>query len=127
MLITSVTILVVAVPEGLPLAVTLALAFSVQRMLADRNLVRHLSACETMGAATAICRCEGERGREAPHRIIGAQCAGCIMVKLPVKVASESCYPFVTEKLSCRCAKRSSVQEGLVSAQGPVAQCVSAL
>ena len=39
-LITSVTILVVAVPEGLPLAVTVALAFSVQRMLADNNLVR---------------------------------------------------------------------------------------
>jgi hypothetical protein len=46
---------VVAVPEGLPLAVTLALAFSVRRMLADNNLVRHLSAAETMGTATVIC------------------------------------------------------------------------
>lgn len=55
--ITSMTLLVVAVPEGLPLAVTLALAFSVQRMLADNNLVRNLSSCETMAAATAICRC----------------------------------------------------------------------
>lgn len=54
--ITSMTLLVVAVPEGLPLAVTLALAFSVQRMLADNNLVRNLSSCETMAAATAICR-----------------------------------------------------------------------
>ncbi|GAX83649.1 hypothetical protein CEUSTIGMA_g11073.t1 [Chlamydomonas eustigma] len=54
-LILSVTILVVAVPEGLPLAVTLALAFSVQRMLADNNLVRHLDACETMACATTIC------------------------------------------------------------------------
>ncbi len=53
--ITSVTVLVVAVPEGLPLAVTLALAFSVQRMLADNNLVRHLDACETMGCATTVC------------------------------------------------------------------------
>ncbi|WIA29940.1 hypothetical protein OEZ86_000039 [Tetradesmus obliquus] len=53
--ITSMTLLVVAVPEGLPLAVTLALAFSVQRMLADNNLVRNLSSCETMAAATAIC------------------------------------------------------------------------
>ena len=42
-------------PEGLPLAVTIALAFSVKRMLADNNLVRHLSAAETMGAATTIC------------------------------------------------------------------------
>jgi hypothetical protein len=55
--ITSMTLLVVAVPEGLPLAVTLALAFSVQRMLADNNLVRNLSSCETMAAATSICRC----------------------------------------------------------------------
>jgi len=46
---------VVAVPEGLPLAVTVALAFSVRRMLADSNLVRTLSAAETMGAATSIC------------------------------------------------------------------------
>ena len=42
-------------PEGLPLAVTIALAFSVKRMLADNNLVRHLSAAETMGCATTIC------------------------------------------------------------------------
>ncbi|KAI8463798.1 MAG: hypothetical protein J3K34DRAFT_526699 [Monoraphidium minutum] len=52
---TSITLLVVAVPEGLPLAVTLALAFSVQRMLADHNLVRHLDACETMAGCTTIC------------------------------------------------------------------------
>ena len=45
----------VAIPEGLPLAVTLALAFSVKRMLADNNLVRNLDACETMGTATTIC------------------------------------------------------------------------
>ena len=46
---------VVAVPEGLPLAVTIALAFSVKRMLADNNLVRNLAAAETMGCATTIC------------------------------------------------------------------------
>lgn len=51
-LITSITILVVAVPEGLPLAVTLSLAFSVKQMLKENNLVRHLDACETMGSAT---------------------------------------------------------------------------
>ena len=53
--ITAVTILVVAVPEGLPLAVTLSLAFSVIRMQKDNNLVKHLDACETMGSATTIC------------------------------------------------------------------------
>mgnify|MGYP001136266668 CR=1 FL=1 len=53
--ITGVTILVVAIPEGLPLAVTIALAYSVKRMMKDNNLVRHLSACETMGGANTIC------------------------------------------------------------------------
>ncbi|XP_013381332.1 plasma membrane calcium-transporting ATPase 2 [Lingula anatina] len=53
--ILGVTVLVVAVPEGLPLAVTLALAYSVRKMMHDNNLVRHLDACETMGNATAIC------------------------------------------------------------------------
>lgn len=54
-LIVSVTIVVVAVPEGLPLAVTLALAYATTRMLKDNNLVRVLKACETMGNATTIC------------------------------------------------------------------------
>ncbi len=53
--IVAVTIVVVAVPEGLPLAVTLALAFATTRMLKDNNLVRVLRACETMGNATTIC------------------------------------------------------------------------
>ena len=53
--IVAVTIVVVAVPEGLPLAVTLALAFATTRMLKDNNLVRLLRACETMGNATVIC------------------------------------------------------------------------
>jgi len=54
-LVVGVTVFVVAVPEGLPLAVTIALAFSVKKMMKDQNLVRHLSACETMGSATTIC------------------------------------------------------------------------
>ncbi|KAI6214471.1 Plasma membrane calcium-transporting ATPase 3 [Aphelenchoides besseyi] len=54
-LIIGVTVLVVAVPEGLPLAVTLSLAYSVKKMMHDNNLVRHLDACETMGNATSIC------------------------------------------------------------------------
>jgi len=53
--ITSVTVVVVAVPEGLPLAVTLALAFATTRMMRDNNLVRVLKACETMGNATTVC------------------------------------------------------------------------
>ncbi|ESR33289.1 hypothetical protein CICLE_v10006833mg, partial [Citrus x clementina] len=51
----AVTIIVVAIPEGLPLAVTLTLAYSMKRMMADQAMVRKLSACETMGSATTIC------------------------------------------------------------------------
>lgn len=53
--ISTITLIVVAVPEGLPLAVVLALSHATVRMLKDNNLVRHLKACETMGNATTIC------------------------------------------------------------------------
>ncbi|MEI8048745.1 MAG: calcium-translocating P-type ATPase, PMCA-type [Bacteroidota bacterium] len=51
----AVTIIVVAVPEGLPMSVTLSLALSMRKMLKSNNLVRKMHACETMGAATVIC------------------------------------------------------------------------
>lgn len=49
------TIVVVAVPEGLPLAVTISLAYSMRKMMKDNNFVRVLDACETMGGVTTIC------------------------------------------------------------------------
>ena len=54
-LMIAVTLVVVSVPEGLPMAVTLSLAYSMRRMLKTNNLVRKLHACETMGATTVIC------------------------------------------------------------------------
>ncbi|KAB2579766.1 calcium-translocating P-type ATPase [Lasiodiplodia theobromae] len=54
-LILSITVVVIAVPGGLPLTVTLALAFATTRMLKDNNLVRHLRSCEIMGNATTVC------------------------------------------------------------------------
>ena len=54
-LMVAVTLVVVAVPEGLPMAVTLSLAYSMRRMLKTNNLVRKMHACETMGATTVIC------------------------------------------------------------------------
>src|SRR5271170_4108254 len=54
-LIVSISLIVVAVPEGLPLAVTLSLAYATIRMIEDNNLVRVLKACETVGNATTIC------------------------------------------------------------------------
>jgi P-type E1-E2 ATPase len=54
-IIIGVAIVVVAVPEGLPLAVMISLAYSVQKMLVDNNFVKKLSSCETMGGANNIC------------------------------------------------------------------------
>jgi P-type E1-E2 ATPase len=54
-LIIAITVIVVAVPEGLPLAVTIALAYSVMKMKKENNLVRKLHASETMGGANEIC------------------------------------------------------------------------
>lgn len=54
-IMVAVTLVVVSVPEGLPMAVTLSLAYSMRRMLKSNNLVRKMHACETMGAATVIC------------------------------------------------------------------------
>ncbi|WP_289771375.1 calcium-translocating P-type ATPase, PMCA-type [Duncaniella muris] len=54
-LMVAITLIVVAVPEGLPMAVTLSLAYSMRRMLKTNNLVRKMHACETMGATTVIC------------------------------------------------------------------------
>jgi Ca2+ transporting ATPase len=53
--IMAITVLVVGIPEGLPLAVTIALAYSVKKMMQDNNLVRRLVSCATMGSATTIC------------------------------------------------------------------------
>ena len=53
--VLAVTIIVVAIPEGLPLAVTIALAYSTKKMYADKCFIRVLAACETMGNATTIC------------------------------------------------------------------------
>lgn len=54
-ILLCIAIIVVAIPEGLPLAVTLSLAFSINKMMTDNNLVRRMHACETMGGANFIC------------------------------------------------------------------------
>ncbi|XP_056155670.1 plasma membrane calcium-transporting ATPase 3a [Lampris incognitus] len=73
--IIGVTVLVVAVPEGLPLAVTISLAYSVKKMMKDNNLVRHLDACETMGNATAIC--SDKTGTLTTNRMTAVQVYAC--------------------------------------------------
>ncbi|CAF0899609.1 unnamed protein product [Didymodactylos carnosus] len=71
-LIQAITVVVVSVPEGLPLAVTLALAYAVRKMMTDNNLVRHLDACETMGNATTIC--SDKTGTLTTNRMTVVQC-----------------------------------------------------
>ena len=62
--IMAVTIIVVAIPEGLPLAVTIALAYSTKKMYEDKCFIRILEACETMGNATNLC--SDKTGNELP-------------------------------------------------------------
>lgn len=72
----AITIVVVAVPEGLPLAVTIALAYGMIKMLKDNNLVRHLAACETMGGATNICSDKTGTLTQNEMTVVGAWFAG---------------------------------------------------
>lgn len=83
MIITGVTVLVVAVPEGLPLAVTISLSYSVKKMMKDNNLVRHLDACETMGNATTIC--SDKTGTLTTNRmtVVASYVAGVLYNKTP--------------------------------------------
>ncbi|KAK4260166.1 hypothetical protein QN277_003316 [Acacia crassicarpa] len=75
----AVTIVVVAVPEGLPLAVTLSLAFAMKKMMNDKALVRHLAACETMGSATSIC--SDKTGTLTTNRMTVVKTCICMKIK----------------------------------------------
>ncbi|KAI9113420.1 hypothetical protein K1719_015347 [Acacia pycnantha] len=75
----AVTIVVVAVPEGLPLAVTLSLAFAMKKMMNDKALVRHLAACETMGSATSIC--SDKTGTLTTNRMTVVKTCICLNIK----------------------------------------------
>ncbi|KAJ8544857.1 hypothetical protein K7X08_017440 [Anisodus acutangulus] len=75
----AVTIVVVAVPEGLPLAVTLSLAFAMKKMMNDKALVRNLAACETMGSATTIC--SDKTGTLTTNRMTVVKTCFCMNVK----------------------------------------------
>eukprot|EP00027_Filamoeba_sp_ATCC50430_P004623 CAMPEP_0168558174 /NCGR_PEP_ID=MMETSP0413-20121227/9825_1 /TAXON_ID=136452 /ORGANISM="Filamoeba nolandi, Strain NC-AS-23-1" /LENGTH=976 /DNA_ID=CAMNT_0008589269 /DNA_START=36 /DNA_END=2966 /DNA_ORIENTATION=- len=82
-LITAITIVVVAVPEGLPLAVTISLAYSMFKMMKDNNLVRHLEACETMGGATNICSDKTGTLTENRMTVVRAWVAGKMYPDIP--------------------------------------------
>ncbi|GAX73955.1 hypothetical protein CEUSTIGMA_g1405.t1 [Chlamydomonas eustigma] len=79
----GITIVVVAVPEGLPLAVTISLAYSMRKMMKDNNFVRVLSACETMGGATAICSDKTGTLTENRMKVVEGWFAGRLVKRTP--------------------------------------------
>ncbi|XP_049291804.1 plasma membrane calcium-transporting ATPase 1 isoform X3 [Anopheles funestus] len=114
--IIGVTVLVVAVPEGLPLAVTLSLAYSVKKMMKDNNLVRHLDACETMGNATAIC--SDKTGTLTTNRMTVVQSYIC--EKLCLVTPRFSDIPRVVgEAIVEGIALNSAYTSGLMAGQNP--------
>uniref|UniRef100_A0A8W7P8D3 Cation-transporting P-type ATPase N-terminal domain-containing protein n=1 Tax=Anopheles coluzzii TaxID=1518534 RepID=A0A8W7P8D3_ANOCL len=114
--IIGVTVLVVAVPEGLPLAVTLSLAYSVKKMMKDNNLVRHLDACETMGNATAIC--SDKTGTLTTNRMTVVQSYIC--EKLCLVTPRFSDIPRVVgEAIVDGIALNSAYTSGLMPGQNP--------
>jgi Ca2+-transporting ATPase len=83
--IQAITIIVVAVPEGLPLAVTISLAYSMKQMMNDQNLVRRLAACETMGGATTICSDKTGTLTENRMTVVEGWISGKTFKEVPLK------------------------------------------
>ncbi|EAY13531.1 calcium-translocating P-type ATPase, PMCA-type family protein [Trichomonas vaginalis G3] len=89
MLVVSLTIVVCAVPEGLPLAVTISLAYSMRRMMTDNNFVRRLEACETMGSATVILTDKTGTLTKNEMNIERMIIAGSVTTNLPSKLRED--------------------------------------
>ncbi|KAG2435667.1 hypothetical protein HXX76_006868 [Chlamydomonas incerta] len=100
-LLYAITITVVSIPEGLPLAVTLTLAYSMKKMMKDNNFVRVLSACETMGGATAICSDKTGTLTENRMTVVEGWFAGTAYPQVPEPSALGS---HVLELLKWNCA-----------------------
>ncbi|GLC40623.1 hypothetical protein PLESTM_001094100 [Pleodorina starrii] len=100
-LLYAITITVVSIPEGLPLAVTLTLAYSMKKMMKDKNFVRVLSACETMGGATAICSDKTGTLTENRMTVVEGWFAG---VPYPAVPTPEQLNPSLLNLLKNNCA-----------------------
>jgi len=123
-IIIGITILVVAIPEGLPLAVTLSLAFSGRRMQADNNLVKHLDACETMGSATTIC--SDKTGTLTTNRmtVMDGHGLGLKIAPIPANLPAEYVRA-LSEAVSLNSAETSYVsrEEGVWKYNGNPTEC----
>ncbi|KAG2437196.1 hypothetical protein HXX76_005860 [Chlamydomonas incerta] len=100
-LLYAITITVVSIPEGLPLAVTLTLAYSMKKMMKDNNFVRVLSACETMGGATAICSDKTGTLTENRMTVVEGWFAGTAYPQVP---EASALPPQLVELLKWNCA-----------------------
>ena len=109
--VQAITILAVAVPEGLPLAVTLSLAFSSSKMMADNNLVKTLKACETMGSATTIC--SDKTGTLTANRMTvrGAIVAGELVPALDPRTGGPEALKPVGERVVSSSVPKAAVAE----------------
>ena len=105
--IFAVTIIVVAVPEGLPLAVTISLAYSMRKMMKDNNFVRVLAACETMGGATAICSDKTGTLTENRMTVVAARLGGVGATLARPPPPRESLDPDLATHLELNCALNS--------------------
>ncbi|CAF3983316.1 unnamed protein product, partial [Rotaria sp. Silwood2] len=111
-LIQAITVIVVAVPEGLPLAVTLALAYAVRKMMTDNNLVRHLDACETMGNASTIC--SDKTGTLTTNRmtVVQSYITGKHSEQLPnAEEVNQEVLPLLFEAISVNTNYTSKIEE----------------
>ncbi|MEW5301157.1 MAG: hypothetical protein WDW36_004035 [Sanguina aurantia] len=121
----GVTIIVVAVPEGLPLAVTISLAYSMKKMMLDNNFVRVLAACETMGGATAICSDKTGTLTENRMTVVAGWFAGRLFhdsVPGPTEL-----NPTVLQEIKLNCAMNSKAflieEKGVVGFVGNRTEC----
>ncbi|KAK9678466.1 hypothetical protein RND81_11G213300 [Saponaria officinalis] len=113
----AVTIVVVAVPEGLPLAVTLSLAFAMKKMMNDKALVRNLAACETMGSATTIC--SDKTGTLTTNRMtVVKTCIGTNVKEITIESNLRSELPESTLKLLLQSIFNNTGGEVVANKQG---------
>jgi Ca2+-transporting ATPase len=105
--IFAVTIIVVAVPEGLPLAVTISLAYSMRKMMKDNNFVRVLAACETMGGATTICSDKTGTLTENRMTVVAARLGGRGAALARPPPPREALDPDLATHLELNCALNS--------------------
>jgi len=125
-LITAVTIVVVAVPEGLPLAVTISLAYSMQQMMADNNLVRHLKACEIMSNCSNICTDKTGTLTENRMTVVRGWFGGEIMERdKPLDLNGTKLGEEVYNNISCNKSISSAVYEenGILKTIGNKTEC----